>query len=134
MLSLSSSLLRNHASSFVRASLRNASRNMSSVINLSDGSAINKFEDIKKKRILYFTAVWCPPCKMIKPVYTKLAKEYPEIAFGKVDIDEAQDAAMDFEISSVPTFIFFNDKDTIGRFSGADENQLENLIKNLEDA
>lgn len=104
------------------------------MINLSDGSAIKKFEDIKNKRILYFTAVWCPPCKMIKPVYTKLAKECPEIAFGKVDIDEAQDAAMDFEISSVPTFIFFNNKDTIGRFSGADENQLKDLIKKLEDA
>ena len=51
------------------------------------------------KSILYFTATWCPPCKAIKPVYEKLAKEYPEVAFGKIDIDDNQETAAEFEVS-----------------------------------
>lgn len=39
---------------------------------------------------------------------------------------------MEFEISAVPTFIFSNGEDVMERFSGADPNQLEALIKQLD--
>ena len=42
------------------------------------------------KQILYFTASWCPPCKMIAPIYASLAETYPAVAFGKIDIDDNQ--------------------------------------------
>ena len=74
----------------------------------------------------------CPPCKAIKPVYEELATKYTDVAFGKVDVDDNSDAAMEHQISAVPTFIFFDGEDPIERFSGADPNQLETLIKDLE--
>ena len=75
----------------------------------------------------------CPPCKMIKPVYESLSEEYPDISFGKIDIDDNQDSAMEYEISSVPTFVFFNDKGEkkYGQFSGADQEQLKKIIDDL---
>lgn len=74
----------------------------------------------------------CPPCKAIKPVYEELAGKYPDVAFGKVDVDDNSDAAVEFEISAVPTFVFFNGEEVFTRFSGADQNKLESLVQDLE--
>ena len=82
--------------------------------------------------LYYLTSTRCPPCKAIKPVYEELATKYSDVAFGKVDVDDNSDAAMEHQISAVPTFIFFDGEDPIERFSGADPNQLESLIKDLD--
>ena len=76
----------------------------------------------------------CGPCQAIKPVYEGLSKEYEGIGFGKVDIDDNQDAAAAFQISSVPTFIFFNGKKPFKAFAGADTAQLESVVKELDEA
>ena len=106
-------------------------RMLSAVVSLSDGDAVNKFRTINSKSVMYFTATWCPPCKMIAPIYTELSTKYPDVAFGKVDVDENQDAAAEFQISAVPTFIFSKSDETVNKFSGADKVQLENLIQDL---
>ena len=82
---------------------------------------------------LFIYITRCPPCKLIKPVYESLSDEYPNISFGKIDIDDNQDSAMEYEISSVPTFLFFNDKGEkkYGQFSGADQEQLKKIIDDL---
>lgn len=76
----------------------------------------------------------CGPCRAIKPVYEELSKEYEGIGFGKVDIDDNQDAAAAFQISSVPTFIFFNGQKPFKAFAGADKAQLESVVKELDEA
>ena len=76
----------------------------------------------------------CPPCKAIKPVYEKLSDKFEGVAFGKIDIDDNQDAAMKYQITSVPTFMFFNGKNKYGQFSGADKAQLESVINDLDKA
>lgn len=68
---------------------------------------------------------------MIAPIYTELATKYPDVAFGKVDIDENQDAAMEFQIQSVPTFVFSKNKESVNKFSGADQAKLEELLQEL---
>ena len=105
-----------------------------SVITLSDQDATEKFRKMNSKSILYFTATWCPPCKMISPEYEKLSKTHSDVAFGKVDVDDNGDAAMDFEISAVPTFVFFHGDTVVNRFSGADTNALEKQIIALKDS
>ncbi len=107
---------------------------MSTVYNLSDDAAVDKFKSINDKSILYFTATWCPPCKMIKPIYENMAKENPEVAFGKVDVDDNAEAAAKYEISGVPTFILFAKEDVYARFTGADQGQLEKLVGDLNDS
>jgi len=102
-----------------------------SVITLSDADAVDKFRTINSKSVMYFTATWCPPCKMIAPIYTELAKNYPDVAFGKVDVDDNQDAAMEFQIQAVPTFVFSKNKESVNKFSGADKDQLEKFVKEL---
>ena len=40
---------------------------------------------------------------------------------------------MEYQISSVPTFVFFNGKTKYGQFSGADQVQLESVLKDLDE-
>ena len=102
-----------------------------SVISLSDSDAVEKFRSNHAKSVLYFTATWCPPCRLISPVYEDLSKKYTDVAFGKIDVDNNQDSAAEFRISAVPTFVFSKGKESVHQFSSADKVQLEKLIKEL---
>jgi thioredoxin 1 len=109
-------------------------RAASNVVTLSDANAVSKFVSMHPKSVLYYTATWCPPCKQIAPIYESLSSEYhPEIAFGKVDVDENSEAAAEYEISAVPTFIFCAGANSVvDRFSGADRTQLATMIQKLQ--
>ena len=55
-----------------------------------------------------FWAPWCGPCKMLSPVIDEIADEYAGKAkICKVDTDDSREAAMKFNISSIPTIIIF---------------------------
>ena len=103
------------------------------VTTLSDEKSVEKFRIINAKSILYFTATWCPPCKTISPIYDKMSDEFPSVAFGKVDVDDNADAAIDFEISAVPTFVLFEGEQAKAKFSGADAGKLKEMIMELDD-
>lgn len=53
------------------------------------------------------------------------------VAFGLVDVDDNADAAVEFQITAVPTFVFSKGETSVQRFSGADPNQLNQLITDL---
>jgi thioredoxin 1 len=54
-----------------------------------------------------FTAAWCPPCRVMKPVLAELAAERPEIKVVQVDVDDNQRVAAAHGVLSMPTFILF---------------------------
>ena len=55
------------------------------------------------KTAKYFSASWCGPCKMFKPVVQELIEEGHSIEI--VDVDENRDLATQYQIMSVPTFV-----------------------------
>jgi len=57
-----------------------------------------------------FWAPWCGPCKMMAPVIEEVAGEYEgKAVVGKVNTDDAREAAMSMSISAIPTLILFKD-------------------------
>ena len=56
-----------------------------------------------------FTASWCGPCQQIGPRFEALATggAFPHVDFAKVDVDKNQDAATQFGVRAMPTFMFF---------------------------
>ncbi|MEK9861712.1 MAG: thioredoxin [Limisphaerales bacterium] len=55
-----------------------------------------------------FWAEWCGPCKMLTPVLEKLSSANQEkISIYKVNVDECQQLAVQFNIRSIPTLLFF---------------------------
>jgi len=103
------------------------------VLPVSSKAEFDKYtSDPNKITVIDFTATWCGPCKQIKPIFEQLAKDYTNLNFVKVDIDDARDVALDFSISSVPTFVFLKGgEEMTPRFSGADRNRLTKTIKGL---
>jgi len=101
------------------------------MINLSDKETAENFKSTNKKSVLYFTAKWCGPCKTIGPIVDDMSETYPSVAFGKIDVDQNSEAAAKFEISVVPTFVFFDGENETDKFSGADANKLEEQVKAL---
>jgi len=69
------------------------------------------------KTAKYFTATWCGPCKTFKPVVIELIEEGYSIEI--IDLDEQQDIAAQYRISSVPTMIIEENGIEIDRFVGA---------------
>ncbi len=69
--------------------------------------------------VIDFWASWCGPCRMMSPIFEELARELPDVTFAKVNVDEAPELAMRFNVLSIPTFVVLRGGTEIGRFSGA---------------
>jgi thioredoxin 1 len=95
--------------------------NHSSVMVVGTDSNWNKeVEQAKLPVIVYFWAVWCPPCKMVSPVIENLAEKYSgKIKVVKVNTDDNQILAMKYNIMSIPTIMLFKDGKTLERSVGA---------------
>ncbi|MCS7129826.1 MAG: thioredoxin [Archaeoglobaceae archaeon] len=80
----------------------------------------------EKLVVVDFYADWCMPCRYLSPVLEKISKEYKEVEFYKVNVDENQELAFEYGISSIPTVLFFKDGEIVGGFVGA---MPENMIR-----
>ena len=69
-----------------------------------------------------YTATWCGPCKQLAPVFSELQSEMTnepdQIIFQTIDVDQNRDAAIEANVSSVPTVVFEKDGQQVYRFSG----------------
>ena len=81
------------------------------------------------KTVFYFTADWCGPCKKVRPIVEDMIREGSYIQI--IDVDIEKELVKNFEITSVPTFILFENEKLTNRISGAQtRNQLESFINN----
>ncbi|GAU99854.1 hypothetical protein RvY_10794 [Ramazzottius varieornatus] len=82
--------------------------------------------------IIDFSAKWCGPCKNIHPKYTALSSQYSDAVFLTVDVDDAEEIAAAYDVSSMPTFVFVKNGKSVERFSGANPTKLEEMINKLK--
>ena len=54
-----------------------------------------------------FWAVWCGPCRVLKPLLHKIAGEHSEIQLLTVDVDANQELAAEYDINSIPAVFMF---------------------------
>jgi thioredoxin 1 len=73
----------------------------------------------EKPVLVEFGAVWCQPCKILEPVLEELAKEWGEnVLVAKLDVDEATDLTVNYQVLSVPTTMLFKNGEMLERMVG----------------
>jgi thioredoxin 1 len=67
-----------------------------------------------------FWAEWCGPCRMVAPVVEEVAKQYQgKVKVAKVDVDQNQRVATQFQIRSIPSLYIFKDGKVADQIIGA---------------
>lgn len=85
--------------------------------------------------VVDFFATWCGPCKVIAPKLDEFQNRFSEkIVIIKVDVDECEDLAAKYNISSMPTFLFIKNKEVVDQFAGANPDKLQSYITKYTEA
>lgn len=64
-------------------------------------------------------ATWCGPCQQMKPIFTELAEEFVgRCKFAALNVDEVRDLSIMFGVTSVPTFVFYNNGEIHSKETG----------------
>ena len=81
--------------------------------------------------VVDFWADWCMPCKMVEPVLKEIADEYDgKLKVAKVNVDEVNDIASQFNVVSIPTLLLFKDGEVVKQQVGAvPKNVIEGMVK-----
>jgi thioredoxin 1 len=79
--------------------------------------------DFKGKVLVDFWAEWCGPCQMLNPIIEEIASEKPEVKIVKVNVDEEIDLAAQYNISSIPAIMIFDNGKPIKTIIGYRQKQ-----------
>lgn len=69
-----------------------------------------EFEELIKREdltVVDFSASWCMPCRMLKPILERVEKVYDTVVFANVDISDEEELSERYRIFSVPTVVAF---------------------------
>ncbi|MBN1549053.1 thioredoxin [Candidatus Babeliales bacterium] len=72
-----------------------------------------------KPIIIDIYASWCGPCQHMAPIFAELEEEIGSTyKFAKINVDESRDLSIQYGVTSVPTFIFVQNNEVVGRTGG----------------
>ncbi|MDX6657091.1 MAG: thioredoxin 1 [Solirubrobacteraceae bacterium] len=66
-----------------------------------------------------FWAPWCGPCRVVGPVLEEIAAERADLKIVKLNVDENQQTAANFQVLSIPTMIIFKGGEPVKKVIGA---------------
>lgn len=109
--------------------------------HLAENTSYENFKKMISKEtkliLLDFSATWCGPCKRLSKLLAEnIIPKYNDVYFIKIDVDENDEIAQEFNISCMPTIIFLKQKEKDGkkyialieRIEGCDVEQIESAI------
>jgi thioredoxin-like negative regulator of GroEL len=73
------------------------------------------------KKLFYFSAPWCGPCKSFGPTMDSISQS--GIPVQKINVDTDAEATQAFSIRSVPTVVLVEDTNELKRFTGVKSQQ-----------
>ncbi|KAI5368084.1 Putative PPPDE peptidase domain, armadillo-like helical, PUL domain, Thioredoxin [Septoria linicola] len=104
-----------------------------SVVNLTDSSALDTHlaGAADSCTTIFFTSSTCGPCRLAYPMFDRLAEQYPQALFVKVDINSAREISSRYQIRATPTFMTISKGVKHDEWTGADPNLLKSNVELL---
>ena len=79
------------------------------------------------KKLLYFSAVWCQPCRTLGPIMEQVGQKLP---VEKIDVDSLPHIASAYGIRNIPTVVLLENGEEVRRFTGVKSlNDILNFIQ-----
>jgi len=103
---------------------------MADLKEFSEGNFEAEVLQSEQPVLVDFWAPWCGPCRMVGPIVEQLAAENAgKVQVGKVNIDDNQMLATNYQISAIPTVMVFKGGEVVERFVGVQpKNRLQQAI------
>ena len=92
---------------------------MADIKHVNDADFQAEVLESEQPVLVDFWAPWCGPCRVVAPVLEEIAGERPELKLVKLNIDENQQTAMNFQILAIPTMVLFRNGQEAKRIQGA---------------
>ena len=100
------------------------------MISLTSGNFEQEVEKSEKLVVVDFWAEWCGPCRMLAPIMDELEKDFPEVKFCKVCVDDEPDLARAFNVQSIQFVALVKDNTFVDFSVGyVPKEKLANLIR-----
>jgi len=82
-------------------------------------------------KILKFGAIWCKECLVMKPIFSEIETEIPELKTEYYEADENPEILKEYEVKNIPEFIFLdkNDKEFLRLQGIQNKDELIKIIK-----
>ncbi|CVI70132.1 MAG TPA: thioredoxin [Candidatus Anaerobutyricum stercoris] len=90
-----------------------------SALNITKQNFQEEVLNSDKKVLIDFWAAWCGPCRRVSPVIEEIAEERPDVKVCKVNVDEQQELAAEFQIMSIPALVVMEHGKIVNQSVGA---------------
>ena len=103
------------------------------VIKLNSENFQKEVMESEKIVLIDFYADWCGPCKMMSPIVDEIASEVHEtVKVCKLNVDESQDLAVEYDVMSIPTLIIFKNGRVVNTLIGLkDKEEILNILNSI---
>ncbi len=88
------------------------------MVNQISSKEFQKIIGQNKVVVVDYFASWCMPCQMMAKVVEDVAKDFSNIEFTKINVDEETNLAIQQHIEAVPTFVAYKNGKEINRMLG----------------